>query len=106
MTALVGRSDETARLVESFDQARAGRGGLVLLAGEAGQGKTRLAGEVARRCADALVLSGAASHSGSIPYGPVVAALRSRLRSDPGALADCGPLGPHLAMILPELGKR
>ncbi|MDP1850134.1 MAG: AAA family ATPase [Solirubrobacteraceae bacterium] len=105
MTELIGRSEETARLVESFDRARAGHGGLVLLAGEAGLGKTRLVGELARRCPDALTLSGAASHGGTVPYGPVVAALRSRLRSDPGALADCGPLGPHLAMILPELGE-
>ena len=54
---------------------------------------------------DALLLSGAASHSGSVPYGPVVAALRSRLRADAGALAECGPLAAHLAMILPELGE-
>ena len=104
MTAMVGRGAETVRLVGAVDRAREGRGGLVLLAGEAGMGKTRLAGEAARRCGDALVLSGSASHSGTVPYGPVVAALRSRLRSDPGALADCGPLASHLAMILPELG--
>src|ERR687894_24664 len=99
MTALIGRSEETARLVASFDRARAGQGGIVLLAGEAGMGKTRLAAEVARRCTDALVLGGAASHGGTVPYGPVVAALRSRLHSDPGALTDCGPLTAYLAMI-------
>ena len=92
MTALIGRDAELDRLVEAVDRARTGSGGLVLLAGEAGMGKTRLAGEVARRCGDVLVLSGAASHSGTVPYGPIVAALRGHLRRDPRALADCGPL--------------
>ncbi len=105
MTALIGRGAELDRLVEAVDRARTGSGGLVLLAGEAGMGKTRLAGEVARRCGDVLVLSGAASHSGTVPYGPVVAALRGHLRRDPRALTDCGPLASHLAMILPELGE-
>ncbi|MDQ3678469.1 MAG: AAA family ATPase, partial [Actinomycetota bacterium] len=103
--ALIGRSTEVQRLMGALDRAREGHGRLLLLSGEAGVGKTCLAVEVARRYTDALLLSGSASHNGSVPYGPVVAALRSRLRSDPGALADCGPLARHLAMILPELGE-
>ncbi len=104
MPAMIGRGTEVRTLVAAVDRARAGHGGLVLLSGEAGIGKTRLADEVARRSPDALVLTGSASHGGGVPYGPVVAALRTRLRADPGALAGCGPLAPHLAMILPELG--
>src|SRR5688500_872110 len=104
MPYLVGRDAEVARLVESLDRARGGAGGIVLLSGEAGVGKTRLIAELAERGSDALVLPGSASHSGTAPYGPVVAALRARLRSDPGAFGECGPLAPHLAMILPELG--
>ena len=76
----------------------------MLVAGEAGIGKSRLIAEIARRSEDALVLSGAATHSGTAPYAPAAAALRSHLRRDPDALATCGPLTPHLAMILPELG--
>ncbi|MFP5362470.1 MAG: ATP-binding protein [Thermoleophilia bacterium] len=104
MTALVGRDTEVRRLCAALDRARAGHGGLILLSGEAGVGKTRLAAEVAARAGDALLLTGAASHTGGAPYAPVVAALRTRLRADPGALAGCGPLASHLALVLPELG--
>ncbi len=52
-----------------------------------------------RRCWRARAGQGAAE-----PYGPVVAALRSHLRGHPEALDDCGPLRPHLALLLPELG--
>lgn len=102
---LVGRDAELERLTARLDSARQGEGGLILLAGEAGVGKTRLCGELAARAGDALVASGSSSRSGTTPYGPVVAALRVPLRADPGAFAGCGPLAPHLAMILPELGE-
>ena len=81
----------------------AGRGALVLLAGEAGIGKTRLAEEVAA-ASDALALRGAASPAATLPYGPMLGALRGYLRAAPGALASCGPLQGHLALLLPELG--
>jgi len=51
------------------------------------------------------VLNGSASHGGTAPYGPIVAALRSYLRAAPDGLSECGPLRPHLALILPELGE-
>lgn len=43
---LVGRQWECRRLLERLAQTRAGRGGLVLILGEAGVGKTRLAQEI------------------------------------------------------------
>jgi DNA-binding SARP family transcriptional activator/tetratricopeptide (TPR) repeat protein len=46
--ALVGREAEVARLREAWSRACAGEAGLVLLVGEAGIGKTRLAGEAVR----------------------------------------------------------
>ena len=90
-------------LEEAVGDALEGRGALVLLAGEAGIGKTRLAEEVAA-ASDALALRGAASPAATLPYGPMLGALRGYLRGAPGALASCGPLQGHLALLLPELG--
>ena len=103
MSGLLGRGVERQRLHHALDRARAAAGGVVLLAGEAGVGKTRLAADFAGT-ADALVLRGAARQAGTTPYGPLADALRSHLRMEPGALAGCGPLAGHLALILPELG--
>ena len=101
--ALIGRGTESAWLDDAIEGARAGRGALVLLAGEAGVGKTALAEERFAR-ADAEVLRGAAGPSATAAYGPVVAALRSRLRTAPGALDGLGRLRGHLAALMPELG--
>ncbi|HEX7292560.1 MAG TPA: AAA family ATPase, partial [Conexibacter sp.] len=102
-TPLVGREDEQAQLAQAIERAREGGGGLLLLSGEAGVGKSRLAAE-ALADAGALALHGAAASGSTAPYGPIVAALRSRLRDDPGALDGCGPLREQLALLLPELG--
>ncbi|MET0492007.1 MAG: diguanylate cyclase [Actinoplanes sp.] len=62
---LTGRDHELATLWSRWDAARAGRGGIVVLRGESGSGKTRLATELAARVAEsgATVLSGAGSPS-------------------------------------------
>ncbi|HEU4461344.1 MAG TPA: AAA family ATPase [Solirubrobacterales bacterium] len=101
--SLVGRASEIAELTDAFERARQGSGSLVLLAGEAGVGKSSLAREVASAAGSPL--GGAATEGATAAYGPFVAALRSRLRAEPDALADCGPLLPHLALLLPELGE-
>jgi DNA-binding CsgD family transcriptional regulator len=49
--AFVGRDRELARAASLLDEARAGRGRLLLCTGEAGIGKTRLAEETAARAA-------------------------------------------------------
>jgi DNA-binding CsgD family transcriptional regulator/tetratricopeptide (TPR) repeat protein len=101
---LVGRQAELERLDEALDGARLGHGSLVLLAGEAGVGKTRLAEELADR-SGAAVLWGRASQSAPSPYGPIVASLRAHLRARPDGFDGCGALMPHLALLLPELGE-
>src|ERR671923_881091 len=100
---LVGRQEELARLAEPLERARLGAGSIVLVSGEAGVGKSRLVAEFAAG-SEAVVLRGAPTHGAGAPYGPVVAALRSRLRGDPGVLADREPLRAQLARLLPELG--
>jgi DNA-binding NarL/FixJ family response regulator len=103
-TDIVGRDREIAALQEIVAETADGRGGLVLIAGEAGVGKTRLAEHVLRD-SGLLVLRGEAAQEPSVPYGPLVAALRSYLRLEPDGLAGCGPLLGYLRVLLPELGR-
>ena len=102
---LVGRRAELRRLAEAVQRARCGSGGILLISGDAGVGKSRLVAELAARERDVLLLGGAASHGGNAPYGAVVAALRAHLRVAPDALQGPSPLRPHLARLLPELGE-
>ena len=101
---LIGRAGELAALGKAIDAARSGAGGIVLLAGEAGVGKTRLL-EAGLARAGVLALPGETSELATPPYGPIIAALRGFLRARPGGLAACGPLLPFLALLLPELGS-
>lgn len=100
---LIGRERERGVLDDRLDRAAAGEGGLVLLAGEAGVGKTSLAETTLGACA-LLVLRCAGSEQGRTPYAPVIAALRAYDRTAPGELAESGRLASHLAVLLPELG--
>lgn len=100
---LLGRREETERLTAALDAACAGHGRLLLLAGEAGVGKSRLADDVLSACAlDVRV--GRAREELSTPYGPILMALREHLRRTPGGADGFGPLARYLAMLLPELG--
>jgi predicted ATPase len=101
--SLVGRDRELEEIGDVIAGAAAGNGGLLLLAGEAGVGKTTLA-EAAFRAAGVAALRGIASPRGSAPFAPISAALRSFLRCSPDGLDDIGPLKAHLAALLPELG--
>jgi transcriptional regulator with XRE-family HTH domain len=74
-TALVGRERELAFLRERFAAARAGRGSLVLVGGEAGIGKTTLAEAALReaRGAGCAVLAGRCFDLAETPpYGPFI----------------------------------
>src|SRR5207247_2257301 len=78
---MVGRAEEIQRLGQALERAAEGHGGAVVVAGEAGVGKTRLLTEVvASRCAAATGLVGGCLHraGGAPPCWAVVAPLRSR----------------------------
>ena len=74
---LAGRTAEMAALREAWAEAVAGRGGMVLLGGEAGVGKSRLAAELAGEvdAEGATVLVGRCPAGGAEPYHPLVEAL-------------------------------
>ncbi len=110
VTPLVGRQASFRQLVRSFQLARGGQPQAVLVVGEAGIGKTRLAREwVAWVAAQgALVLAGQAFEmGGKLPYQPLVEALRPRLEVEnaPEDLLDDLWLA-ELARLLPELRVR
>ncbi len=76
----MGRVRELGELERALDATRAGSGVTVLLAGEAGIGKTRLASELARRARDAgfeVLLGRSIDLVGTVlPYQPFDEALR------------------------------
>ena len=82
---IVGRGAELEVLSNAFADASAGRARVVLIGGEAGIGKTRLVAEATdlTRAAGALVLSGGCVGvaEGSLPFGPIVEAVRPLVRS-------------------------
>jgi DNA-binding SARP family transcriptional activator/predicted ATPase len=108
---LVGREDELTALLAAHAAARPD-GGLAVIEGEAGIGKTRLAGELADRARSrgAVVLS-ARCHDdeAGLPYGPVVELLREAMGVaesgdspavlSPQRLADASLLLPELARL-------
>jgi DNA-binding SARP family transcriptional activator len=110
-SVFVGREPELAALLGGLDDAFAGRGGLFLLSGEPGIGKSRLAEEVVRHAnaRGARVLIGRCWEAGGAPaYWPWVQSLRAYVRaSDDAALsAQLGAGLAELVQIVPELRER
>jgi DNA-binding SARP family transcriptional activator len=107
---LIGRAAAFRQLVGRYQLARQGLPQAVLLVGEAGIGKTRLASEwVAWAAAQgAEVLRGQAFElGGRLPYQPLVEALRARLEAEnaPEDLLEVLWLA-ELSRLLPELRLR
>ena len=112
----MGRRRELGDLMRALDDAFAGCGRLVLLGGEPGIGKTRLAEELSAhaRTRGALVLVGRCWEAGGAPaYWPWVQAIRPYVRdADEGSLrsqlgegaADVARLVPELRDLLSDLG--
>lgn len=110
-TPFVGREPELAALTERLEAAARGAGGVVLVAGEAGIGKTRLVAELAGHAAGAgwTVLSGRANQEeGLPPYLPFVDALREYVHTASAAeLRDrLGEGAADVALLLREVRAR
>ena len=107
-TFFFGRDRELRELLEALDETAAGRGRVVLLGGEPGIGKSRLADELATHARERgyQVLWGRGwEDAGAPPYWPWVQALRSYLRSNDAAdvRQQLGEGAADVAQMLPEL---
>ena len=113
--AFVSRRRELGELCMHLDRARAGQGGLVLLDGKSGQGKTRLLAELAQRGIEGSfrVFRGQAKDQmGQKPLQlmeGIVQELLSAARTEPEFIGTlCKHLGHQwdaVAAALPELGS-
>lgn len=105
-SAIVGRDDELWSIQGAIDDACAGRGGSMFVAGDSGIGKTRLvaAAHELGSAAGMRVLRGRASTVGpAVPFRPLTEALLALLRS--GEELDIVALGPYhrvLARLIPD----
>lgn len=105
----VGRAAEVAHLQRSWDAVVAGDRRLVVVAGEPGMGKTRLALRFSQAVHDGggHVLWGRCTAESLIAYQPAVEAIRTALRPlELSAVAELLRVRPALARLLPEVGDR
>jgi hypothetical protein len=105
----VGRGRELHRLRSALTEAAAGQRRTVLVAGEAGIGKTRLGAEFAALAADgATVLAGRSDQYPGVPYLPLREALGRHLAAAPAERLRAlrGPEAAELARRWPEVAWR
>jgi DNA-binding SARP family transcriptional activator len=104
-TPLVGRDEEWSKLKRAWQTVVRGRTGMVLISGEAGTGKSRLAAELlqwAQRQGIAAVATRSYEAEGELAYAPVLTWLRSPLLQAAWKKLDDITL-TELARLLPEL---
>jgi predicted ATPase len=107
---VVGRSAELADLGAAYATARRGEPVTVLLGGEAGIGKSRLAAEFAGqvRAEGGRVLTGGCLELGvdGLPFAPFTAVLRDLTREvgPAGVIELSGGRAGEMARLLPDLG--
>ncbi|HEY5838633.1 MAG TPA: protein kinase [Pyrinomonadaceae bacterium] len=109
---LVGRATELAEVRQLWQRALDGQGHAVLLSGEPGAGKTRLAREVTIQAAvdGAVVFTGGCyEYEATTPYLPFVEAFRRWVREekhDANLRAALGDAAPQIAKLAPEIETR
>ncbi|HEY3587939.1 MAG TPA: BTAD domain-containing putative transcriptional regulator, partial [Myxococcaceae bacterium] len=106
----VGREEELRSLRTAWARAAAGERSLVLVAGDAGVGKTRIAAEMARKVQESggLVLYGRWDEEALWPYQALREALGYYARVSPRATlrADLREHVRELSPLLPVLGEK
>jgi class 3 adenylate cyclase len=111
LTPMVGRDSEQANLRRAVDEALAGRGGLALVAGEAGVGKSRLVAEIggeAEARGMRLLTGHCVEMDSAPPYLPYVEMIEQAISSprSPLALREAlGDVAPEIARIAPALRR-
>jgi predicted ATPase/DNA-binding SARP family transcriptional activator len=109
---LVGRTTEWRSLLDAWAQADAGRARLLLLRGEAGIGKTRLAEELVDWCAQRGVMTLAArsyAGEGRLAYAPIADWLKaealgpSLMKLAPAYLTDVARLRADILVSRPDV---
>ena len=103
---LLARGEELKRTLETLEAAEGGTGRLVLLAGEPGIGKTRLAQEVSVRAQERgfVVASGRCYEAhGGVPFYPFLDALSALYEEASSKVRGAIPERfPYLTMLLPD----
>ncbi len=106
----IGRGEQLALFDEVLSDATRGHGGVVLVAGEAGVGKTRFIAELTARSrqSGAVVVVGWCVENGELvlPLAPIADLLRGIVSQVPPADVDdvLGPIGVELGRLVPERG--
>jgi len=115
----IGRTEQLGRAAKTLERAQSRESNHLLIAGEAGVGKTRFANELARQAEERgfRVLRGACVSIGGmgLPFAPIVAALRDDLDEndreaiaalDPRAVGALTSLVPGIAGAIHSDGAR
>lgn len=103
---MVGRDQELAVLATAVDELADGRGGVVVVLGEAGMGKSTLVRWAAERAAAAgadVVVATGRELSRSLPYGAIATPLRHRLARDVPERAALTAGLPSLGLLFDDL---
>ncbi len=105
---LIGRNHYLQAVGQFAHQSAAGHGGVIVISGEAGIGKSRLVAEcirIAATCRMPVLQGDCFEPDRSLPYGPLSDLVRACRVSvaDESAAAVVQTLGPELSMIVPEI---
>ena len=109
LTPLIGRQSECELIAKRLDEAAGGKGGIVLIGGEPGVGKTRLGEQVLELALQRqmLPLVGHAYEETGTPFIISTEILEDIVRAlPPDVLRDAlGPTAPEISRLLPDLRR-